>query len=327
MDRQVQVVAGNAGLRVRGLRFAYRSRGRAPRRAALDGCDLDVAPGSRVGLLGPNGSGKSTLIKIICGLLPPDAGTVEVCGHTRAAEIRPCLSVVFQFIALDRHLTVYENLRDQAVLYGIPHREAAARIASALDGAGLADRRDDAVKALSRGLARRADLARALLHRPSLLLLDEPTSGLDPGAREAFLNDVLAGGERAPSMILMSTHLVDEADRCDRVIMLHEGRVVADGTPRDLRLGPEGSPLITLASAAALPDVKGIRWERGAGGTLRGRAEDASAAERCVARLAALGAAFSYDPSAAWSLAEVFERLTGRPLASPPQEERLEDRT
>ncbi len=324
MDPRDQGAGGNAGLRLRGLRFAYRPRGRAPRRAALDGCDLDVAPGSRVALLGPNGSGKSTLIKIICGLLPPDAGTVEACGHTRASEIRACLSVVFQFIALDRHLTVYENLRDQAALYGIPRREVAARIAGALDGARLGDRRNDLVKTLSRGLARRADLARALLHRPSMLLLDEPTSGLDPGARAAFLDGVLAGGERSPSIILMSTHLTDEADRCDRVIMLHEGRVVADGTPRDLRPGPEGSPLITLASAAALPDMEGIRWDRGAGGTLRGRADDTRAAERCVARLAALGAAFTYEPSAAWSLAEVFERLTGKPLASPPHAERFE---
>jgi ABC-type multidrug transport system ATPase subunit len=246
-----------------------------------------------------------------------------VCGHTEAAEIRPCVSVVFQFIALDRHLTVYENLRDQAALYGIPRREAAARIAGAINGAGLAERRHDPVKTLSRGLARRADLARALLHRPSLLLLDEPTSGLDPGAREAFLDGVLAGGDQGPSIILMSTHLVDEADRCDRVVMLHEGRVVADGTPRELRLRSEGAPLITLASAGTPPDLDGVRWERGAGGSFRGRADDARAAERCVARLAALGAAFCYDPSTTWTLAEVFERLTGRPL-SPPEAERTE---
>ena len=115
------------GVRTRDVHFAYPARGRRPGAAALRGIDLDIPPGQTVALLGPNGSGKSTLIKIVCGMFPPDAGGVEVFGARRPAAIRGQVSVVFQFDGLDRHLTVRENLRDQAALYGIPRREARAR--------------------------------------------------------------------------------------------------------------------------------------------------------------------------------------------------------
>ncbi len=303
-----------AGLVIRGLSFGYPSRRRRAARQVLHGIDLDIAPGRTVAILGPNGSGKSTLIKIICSILPPDAGSVAVFGASRPADIRPRVSVVFQSDGLDPHLTVYENLRDQACLYGIPRREAQARITQQLKEAGLTDRRRDLVKTLSRGLGRRVDLARAMLHRPKLLLLDEPTVGLDPVAREAFLQMVEprragADGER---IVLLSTHLIDEADRCDRVVLLHQGRIVADGPPTTLReaLGERRVTVLNTDTQSA-PDLCDLPWERTAGGWSAPLDHDPDRVKAVVAQLANSGLAFTIAPP---TLADVFEHHTGARL-------------
>jgi ABC-2 type transport system ATP-binding protein len=304
-------------VRIGDVHFAYPSGRRRRGGAALRGIDLDVPAGQTVALLGPNGSGKSTLIKIVCGLYAPDSGHVEVFGTRRPAAIRRQVSVVFQFDGLDRHLTVHENLRDQAALYGIPRREAKARIDRELRRAGLADRRRSPVKTLSRGLARRADLARATLHRPRLLMLDEPTVGLDPVAREAFLAQLLDRADGGGHVVLLCTHLVDEAERCDRVVLLHEGRVIADDRPTALR-ERHAAPKTTVirVAASAPPPIDGLTWHPAAGQRFTASTDDLDLVKRAAARLAEAELEFSVAPPRAPTLAEVFEALTGATLGA-----------
>ena len=225
-----------AALRARDLAHAFGDV------RALEGVSLTVGASERVALLGPNGSGKTTLLRIASTRLRPDAGQVEVAGHDVVAApdaVRQRVGVVFQSPALDGALTCREALRFQAALVRIPRADVAGRVDAALADAGLADRAGDRVAALSGGLARRLDLARGLMHRPALALLDEPTTGLDPLAREAFW--AVLDRRRADGAQLVATHLMDEAARCDRVVILDAGRVVADGAPGALTaaLGPD----------------------------------------------------------------------------------------
>jgi ABC-2 type transport system ATP-binding protein len=222
---------------------------------ALTDVSLRVAPGALFGLLGPNGSGKTTLFRILSTLMPPSEGTAAVFGldTTRDAEVvRQRLGVVFQDEALDENLTVRESLRFQAALYGLHGADRRERTDALLDRLDVADRADDFVSALSGGLRRRVDLARGLLHRPDLLLLDEPTTGLDPAARRAFWGAVEQLREAEGTTLLLATHLMDEAERCDRVGILSEGRLVADGAPDVLKadLGDETLWLETDAPTA-----------------------------------------------------------------------------
>ncbi len=302
-------------VQIREVHFAYPARRRRPGSAALRGIDLDIPAGQTLALLGPNGSGKSTLIKIICGMLRPDTGSVDVFGARHPAAIRRQVSVVFQFDGLDRHLTVGENLRDQAALYGIPHREAAGSVDRQLQRAGLTNRRRSLVKTLSRGLARRADLARAMLHRPSLLVLDEPTVGLDPMARETFLGQLLDDPDNRPQVVLLSTHLVDEAERCDRVVLLHEGRVIADDRPTALRQR-HGAPTTTAirVSGREPPPIDGLTWRREAGERFTAATEDLRLVKTASNVLAEAEVEFSVAPPRAPTLAEVFEALAGASL-------------
>ncbi len=232
---------------------------------ALAGVDLAVAPTERVALLGPNGSGKTTLLRIASTRLAPEAGRVAVAGHdveTEPDAVRRRVGVVFQSPALDGALTVREALRFQAALVRVPRAELSLRVDVALADAGLTDRASDRVGTLSGGLLRRLDLARGLLHRPALALLDEPTTGLDPLARDTFWS--VLDRRRADGAQLIATHLMDEAARCDRVVILDRGRVVADGTPQALTaaLGPdalwlEAEDPATLASALATEGLPG----------------------------------------------------------------------
>lgn len=237
-------------LDVRDVRHTY-ATSEAP---ALDGVSLRVAPGERVALLGPNGGGKTTLFRVVTALLRPDAGTAAVFGYdvTRdSAAVRARLGVVFQSAALDGVLTVRENLGTHAALVGLRGAAVRAAIDEALAAVGLTDRARTRVAALSGGLARRADLARVLLHRPALLLLDEPTVGLDPTARRD-LWDALDALRASGTAQLVATHLLDEAEACDRVVVLDRGRIVAEGTPHALkaRLGADALWLDTPDAAA-----------------------------------------------------------------------------
>ena len=235
---------------------------------ALDDVTLTVGPGERVALLGPNGGGKTTLFRIVTTLLRPDLGTASVFGHdvTReGAAARARLGVVFQSTALDGVLTVRENLGVHGALAGLRGDTLKARTAEALAAVGLTDRAQARIASLSGGLARRADLARVLLHEPALLLLDEPTVGLDPTARRDLwdaLDSLRASRDGQPGTAqLVATHLLDEAEACDRVVILDRGRVVAQGTPDALkaRLGSDALWLDTPDAPALAARLREAR--------------------------------------------------------------------
>jgi ABC-2 type transport system ATP-binding protein len=293
---------------------------------ALDGVTLSVLTGEMIALLGPNGSGKSTLMRLLAQVERAERGTLEVLGCARASEIRPLLGVVFQTTSLDPRLTVGENLEAYALLNGLG-LHAADRIAALQSSMGLADRARARVGTLSLGLARRVDLCRALLHRPSLLLLDEPTTGLDPPSREGFLSTIDSVRRDEGATVLLSTHLVDEAERCDRVVLMHQGRVAAEGAPAALRAGL-GRRLLTVSGGPAPPALPGIEasaWTRRAlGWTTPLPSDDPPGTEALASTVAAL---LSTDPQggrsltiAPPSLADLFAALTGQELATAPPE-------
>jgi ABC-2 type transport system ATP-binding protein len=207
-------------------------------RAVLDGVSLEVRPGEILGLLGPNGAGKSTLFSILAGLRRPDRGALRVDGVPTpfgARALRARTGVAFQEPSLDPKLSCEENLVLAGLLFALPAREARARAARLLEEAGLVDRARDRVERLSGGLRRRLELARALVHRPALLLVDEPTAGLDAGAFRRFWELVHALREAEGLTVLVATHGPEEAERCDRLAVLCRGRVVACETPEELR--------------------------------------------------------------------------------------------
>jgi ABC-2 type transport system ATP-binding protein len=207
-------------------------------RTALASVSFEVREREIFGVLGPNGGGKSTLFKVLSTMLQPTAGWARVAGfdvERQAAEVRRRIGVVFQSQSLDRKLTVEENLRAQGHLYGLRGQALADRMEEVMSRLGLADRRKELVEALSGGLRRRVEIAKGLLHRPAVLLMDEPSTGLDPGARRELWRYIeeLRGAQGIT--VLLTTHLLDEADRCDRLVLLHEGRLVVAGSPAELK--------------------------------------------------------------------------------------------
>jgi ABC-2 type transport system ATP-binding protein len=215
-------------------------------RAVLRGIALEVRRGEIFGLLGPNGAGKSTLFAILAGLLRPDAGRFFLDGRPiapGARELRARAGIVFQEPGLDGKLSAEENLRLAAALHRVPRAEARERIAALLEGAGLAARAREPVERLSGGLRRRLELARALVHRPELLVMDEPTVGLDAAAFRAFW-DGIDGLRRADgTTVILTTHRPDEAERCDRLAVLARGEVVVCEPPDALRARVSGDLL------------------------------------------------------------------------------------
>jgi ABC-2 type transport system ATP-binding protein len=234
-------VSHPAAVRVEGLRYSYApapKRGAAPAVAdVLQGLSFSASAGRITGLLGPNGSGKSTTFKILSTQLRPAAGDAWILGRsvvTEEAAARALLGVTFQAPSLDPWLSVRENLEIHAALYGVAN--AGARIEEALDALSVRDRAGERVKTLSGGLARRAELAKTLLARPQVLLLDEPTTGLDPRARLEFWRELRRLRDAGISL-LVTTHLMDEAELCDELLFLDAGRLVAQGTPAELKAG------------------------------------------------------------------------------------------
>jgi ABC-2 type transport system ATP-binding protein len=219
-------------IEVENLHHAYGAR------KALVGVTFDVSQGEIFGILGPNGGGKTTLFKILSTLIPANKGRVRLLGYDQADkphEVRKHLGVVFQHPSIDLKLTVVENLRHHGHLYGLWGRALEGRIQTVLDQLGLAERGRNLVETLSGGLQRRVELAKAILHRPSLLLLDEPSTGLDPGIRQQFRLHLAYLREQDGTTILLTTHILDEAEWCDRVGILDEGKLVAIGTPEALK--------------------------------------------------------------------------------------------
>ncbi len=231
-------------------------------RRALDDVTFDVGEAEIIALLGPNGGGKTTLFRILSTAMPPTGGSARVFGFdvtTEADDVRRQIGIVFQNPSLDIKLTVKENLYHQGHLYGLRGSVLTSRIDDALERLRVRDRSRELVETLSGGLRRRVELAKGLLHRPKLLILDEPSVGLDPGARYDLMR-YLEQLREAGVTILLTTHLVEEAERADRVIILSEGRIVAEGAPDTLKQLIRGD-VIALRSRIA-DDLRGRIAER-----------------------------------------------------------------
>ncbi|MBI3549776.1 MAG: ABC transporter ATP-binding protein [Elusimicrobia bacterium] len=218
-------------------RYPERTKDAAPR-AALDAVSFDVRRGELFGLLGPNGGGKTTLCRILTTTLGASGGTASILGRDVAknpSAARRAFGVVFQSPSLDKRLSVRENLTHQGHLYGLSGSTLAKRIDAMLERVRLRDRADDRVEHLSGGLKRRAELAKALLHEPELLILDEPTTGVDPGARVDIWTYLKELRDKQKLTMIVTTHLMEEADRCDRLAILSRGKLVAIGSPDALK--------------------------------------------------------------------------------------------
>jgi ABC-2 type transport system ATP-binding protein len=291
---------------------------------AVKGIDFDVAPGEVFGLLGPNGAGKSTTIGMLTTTIRPTAGTARLAGFDVAAEplaARAVSSVVFQEPTVDRALTGRRNLELHARLWGVGRREAAARIAELAETLGLAELVDRPVGSYSGGERRRLEIARALVSAPQVLFLDEPTVGLDPRIRHELL-DLIGGLRDRETTILVTTHYLDEAERlCDRIAIMHGGRIVALDTP-DALLAGLGREILELrlagepSGALAALRSRGIAAEDAftLGSTLTVPLHERTGAE-AVAALDGLALPTVAVSTREPTLDDVYLRLTGDRLA------------
>ncbi len=260
---------------------------------AVDRIALAVSPGEVFGLLGANGAGKTTTIRMLCGLLPPTAGRIRLDGvdmvhHPRRARAR--LGYVTQHFSLYQEMSVRENLALQAGLYGLDRSTATARIGWALDHLALAEVATEKAGALPLGYRRRLDLAAALLHQPRILFLDEPTSGVDPLARQNLWELIYELAD-AGIAILVTTHYMDEAGYCDRLALMHAGRIIAEGSPEALVARPLPTSLLEVrgencaACATWLADWPAVREIIPHAGYLRVRLQPGSDPEEVAARI------------------------------------------
>lgn len=243
---------------VMGVIHDYPAKRKVAARRALNDVSFSVAEGELFGLLGPNGGGKSTLFRILATSFPPTSGSAAILGRDLIADpasVRPFLGVVFQYPSLDNKLTVLENLIHGGRLYGLSGPSLTSRIDEMLGHYRLIPRASELCGTLSGGLRRRVELAKSLLHKPKVILLDEPSTGLDPAARQDLWTHLLLL-KAAGSTILTTTHLMDEGDRCDRVAILDQGKIVAIGTPAALK-AEIGGDVITIET----DDASGLRDE------------------------------------------------------------------
>ena len=246
----VDAVAAKPALDVRGLRHRFGSQ------TVLHDIAFSVAPGDFTVLLGPNGAGKTTLFALVTRLYHAHAGRIAVFGEEFKVNPSAALArigVVFQQPTLDLDLTVQQNMLYHAALHGMPRPQAIARSDAELERVGLLTRRRDRVRALSGGQRRRVELARALLHEPALLLLDEPTAGLDIESRAFLLRHVRSLCAERGLAVLWATHLIDEAGDWARVIVLHHGRILADGAVADV-IADQGTATLEAAFGRLVRD-------------------------------------------------------------------------
>jgi ABC-2 type transport system ATP-binding protein len=205
---------------------------------AVRGIDFEVAPGEIFGFLGPNGAGKSTTINMLCTLVRPSGGSAQVAGHdvvTERDEVRRNIGLVFQDTTLDGYLSAEQNLRLHAELYGVPREAVNERMRQVMEMVGLWERKDSWVNTFSGGMKRRLEIARGLLHSPRVLFLDEPTVGLDPQTRSSIWRYIRELKAREDITIFLTTHYMDEAEYCDRIAIMDQGRIIVLDTPEALK--------------------------------------------------------------------------------------------
>ena len=292
---------------------------------AVDDLSFQVAPGETYGLLGPNGAGKSTAISMIAGLIEPDRGRINLGGQamtTRSTTTRADIGLVPQEIAVYPDLTARENLRFFGRLYRIGGEDLDRRVAEVLEVIGLADRADDRSGKFSGGMKRRLNIGIGLLHRPRLLVLDEPTVGIDPQSRNSIL-EAVASLSAAGMAVLYTTHYMEEAERlCDRIGIVDEGRMLAEGTPKDLTRSIEEHDSLHIGAtgpleeaAASIGDIPGVRSATVVPEGIRLIADDASVvAAQAISAATALGASISSLEITQPDLEAVFLHLTGKAL-------------
>jgi ABC-2 type transport system ATP-binding protein len=228
---------------------------------AVAGIDVEVAAGEVFGFLGPNGAGKSTTIKMLCTLVKPTAGIATVAGHDVVRDredVRRNIGLVFQDTTLDSYLTALRNLRFHAELYGVPRALIAPRTRQVMEMVGLWDRRDSLVRTYSGGMKRRLEIARGLLHSPRVLFLDEPTVGLDPQTRSSIWDYINTLKAKEDITIFMTTHYMDEAEYCDRIAIIDNGKIVVTDTPEALKasVGKDRVQISTSDDTAAIASVR-----------------------------------------------------------------------
>jgi ABC-2 type transport system ATP-binding protein len=299
---------------VQGLRKSYGAV------EAVRGVDFEVRAGETFGFLGPNGAGKSTTIKILCTLARATAGSARVAGYDVARErddVRRHIGLVFQDTTLDSYLTAELNLRFHAELYGMPRELVRPRMEQVLKMVGLWERRGSKVLTFSGGMKRRLEIARGLMHSPRVLFLDEPTVGLDPQTRSSMWEYIHELRQQEEITIFLTTHYMDEAEHCDRIAIMDEGRLVALDTPAALKasVGTDRVTIRTADDAAAmerLPD--GVQ-------TSEGIVLNVEDGEAYVPQLfASLGVPITSVSISKPSLDDVFLSYTGRTIRDSEQQ-------
>ena len=317
-------MAGEQGIEARGLVREFKNV------HAVQGIDLTVAPGEIYGFLGPNGAGKSTTVHMLTTLLPPTAGTAIVAGHDVVKDgpkVRASIGAALQEAALDPFLTGREHLRLQSALHGLSKAERAERGDELLSRVGLTRAADRKVQTYSGGMKRRLDLALALVHRPRILFLDEPTTGLDPQSRSALWAEVGRLAKEEGVTVFLTTQYLEEADvLADRVGIIDHGKIVAEGTPAELkaeigRSTVEAAPA-DPAQAGELAATLGRFGEetQGSPGTIAVRLDGAGDLADIVRTLDAEGLKVENLRLHAPSLDDVFLAKTGRSLEGAQEE-------
>ena len=292
---------------------------------AVDGVDFEVRRGEILGFIGPNGAGKSTIIRMLCGLLRPSAGQILIAGidvAKRPEAARQRIGYMSQKFSLYADLSVAENLRFFGGIYRVPKDKLAERMAYAVAMAGLAGREDDLVSTLAGGWKQRLALGCAILHNPPILFLDEPTSGVDPVSRRRFwdlIHDLAASGVA----ILVTTHYMDEAEYCDLIMLINQGRIVASGSPTELKHTPLGGRMLLVECESIgralhlLTGAKGVRDVAAFGDALHVLTDPDG--ETSIRALLAAGGIAKVDISPIEpGLEDVFVNLVARPAAAAP---------
>jgi ABC-2 type transport system ATP-binding protein len=229
--------------------------------AAVDNISFEVEEGTIFGFLGPNGAGKTTTINVLCTLLSATSGMASINGHDcmkDSSEVRKSIGIVFQDTTLDKELTAYENLAFHAYLYKVKKSEISSRVNDALQFVELYERKDDLVKKFSGGMKRRLEVARGLIHRPRVLFLDEPTLGLDPQSRARLWEFITEMPKKHNVTIFMTTHYMEEAEVCDRIAIIDNGKIIAGGSPEELKktVGGDVISLKTTDNKRAKEEIK-----------------------------------------------------------------------